>query len=320
VGDYMKTKYRHYSNLLSKNNTKELAFLFKTLSSEAKLDIVLLLRKGNYGVQEIANKLNMQVSSAAYHVKSLQKSNVIEIVRINGIRGVKQECRLLTNKIDVDLAYDQELDSRTTFKYNIPIGSYIDFHAEAKPTCGLASENEIIEIADDPSSFYSIKKTDAQIIWFGNGYLSYKFPSYFIREQNVSEISFEMEICSEAPFYNMNFKSDITIWINEVEVTTYTSPSDFGDRKGKLTPQWWANNLTQYGELKRFTVNNNGTFIDNVLVSDLITLKDLDISSRPFISLKIGNKVNAKNKGGLNLFGNKFGDYDQDITMQIICE
>lgn len=316
----MKTKYRHYSRFLASDNVEELAALFKTLSSKAKLNIVLLLRKGDFGIQEIAQNLDMQVSSAAFHIKSLEKNGIIEVNSTIGKHSVKKVCKLKTNKIDIDLAYDEETDSNTTFTYNIPIGSYIDFHAEANPTCGLANENELIEIADNPSSFYSIKKTDAQIIWFGNGYLTYKFPNYFIIEHEISEISFELEICSEAPFYNMNFKSDITIWINDVEVATYTSPSDFGDRRGKLTPKWWGENFTQYGELKRFTVSTNGVFIDNVLISEDIKLSDLNITEKQFISFKIGNKDDSFFKGGLNLFGSKFGDYEQDITMQIICK
>jgi predicted transcriptional regulator len=316
----MKTKYRHFHTFLEEANTEELANLFKALSSKPKLDIIILLRESEYGIQEIANILGIQVSSAAFHIKTLEQSNIIEIIDTPGIRGRKKVCRLITNKIDIDLACDENIGKLTTFKYNIPIGSYIDFYAEANPTCGLASEKEIIEIADDPSSFYSVKKTEAQIIWFSNGFLSYKFPNYFIREHKVSEISYQLEICSEAPFYNMNFKSDITVWINDVELLTYTSPSDFGNRRGKLTPEWWSNNLSQYGELKRFTVTKNGVFIDNVLVNNNITLDDLSISNKPFISFKIGNKKDAIYRGGLNLFGSKFGDYNQDITMQIIVE
>jgi len=316
----MKTKYRHYANLLNESNKEELAGMFKALSTSTRLDMIMLLRKRNYGIQELAEQLNIQVSSAAFHINVLQKNNIIEVVETTGIRGIKKECRLLTNKLAIDLAYDEERAGNTTFQYNIPIGSYLDFHAEANPTCGLASENEIIEIADDPSSFYSLNKNEAQIIWFSHGFLTYKFPSYFIRELKISEISFQLELCSEAPFYNLNYKSDITVWINDVEVTTYTSPSDFGGRRGKLTPEWWNPNFSQYGELKRFTVNSEGVFIDNIIVSDLVTIEDLDISNKPSISFKIGVKDNAINRGGLNLFGHKFGDYEQDITMQIVCE
>lgn len=46
-------------------------------------------------------------------------------------------------------------------------------------------------------------------------------------------------------------------------------------------------------------------------------LKKLDISARNYISFKIGIKPTAKNIGGINLFGKKFGNYAQNILMVI---
>ncbi len=38
------------------------------------------------------------------------------------------------------------------------------------------------------------------------------------------------------------------------------------------------------------------------------------------ILLRIGNKPDAKYVGGLNLFGRQFGDYSQDIIMNLVYE
>lgn len=43
----------------------------------------------------------------------------------------------------------------------------------------------------------------------------------------------------------------------------------------------------------------------------------LEIKEKPYISLKIGVKADAKNLGGINLFGEKFGDYPQDIIVKL---
>lgn len=48
-----------------------------------------------------------------------------------------------------------------------------------------------------------------------------------------------IEICSEAPNHKDDWPSDITVWINNHEVGTWTSPSDFGGERGVLTPAWW---------------------------------------------------------------------------------
>ena len=43
-----------------------------------------------------------------------------------------------------------------------------------------------------------------------------------------------MELSSEVPGTNANWPSDITLWVNEIEIGTWTSPGDFGDKRGVL--------------------------------------------------------------------------------------
>ena len=59
-----------------------------------------------------------------------------------------------------------------------------------------------------------------------------------------------------------------------------------------------------------------GTFEDGRHVSD-VKITDVHLDNNSFIKLKIGIKENAKNKGGVNLFGKKFGNHDQSIIMKI---
>jgi predicted transcriptional regulator len=65
----------------------------------------------------------------------------------------------------------------------------------------------------------------------------------------ATKLELSMEICSEAPEFALDWPSDITLWINGVEV-------------------------------------------------------------------RLGVKADARNVGGLNLFGRKFGNYGQDILMR----
>ncbi|MNR50665.1 hypothetical protein D3C85_1702180 [compost metagenome] len=51
-------------------------------------------------------------------------------------------------------------------------------------------------------------------------------------------------------------------------------------------------------------------------ISD-VSLKDLQLESRPYLRLRIGVDPTAVHKGGVNLFGREFGDYEQDIKMRI---
>ena len=127
-----------------------------------------------------------------------------------------------------------------------------------------------------------------------------------------------MELCSEAPGYLEVWPSDITVSVNGVEITTYCSPGDFGARRGRITPDYWPNGRTQYGLLKNFAIRRDGCYLDKVLVNPSVCLDDLKLEEKPYISLTIAVKKDARNVGGINLFGEKFGDYEQGIVMRMV--
>jgi predicted transcriptional regulator len=66
-------------------------------------------------------------------------------------------------------------------------------------------------------------------------------------------------------------------------------------------------------------VTRDGSFIDGVAVSD-VSLASLEIAKNTSIVVRLGIKENAKNRGGMNIFGRGFGNYDQGIIMRIECE
>ena len=104
--------------------------------------------------------------------------------------------------------------------------------------------------------------------------------------------------------------------MNGIEVGTWTSPGDYGDKRGVYTPDWWKLKGSQYGKLKTFRVNGTGSFVDGVKISN-VKLSDLDLAAHHSIRLRIGIREDAKHPGGINIFGRGFGNYDQDIVMRI---
>ena len=120
------------------------------------------------------------------------------------------------------------------------------------------------------------------------------------------------------PFFRSELEAeegDITVWINKVEIGTWTCPGDFGDKRGKFTPAWWKLEGSQYGLLKHFSVTNEGSFIDGEKLSD-IKLSDLKIAEHHSIRVQFGVKENAEHLGGMNIFGKGFGNYDQGIVLR----
>jgi predicted transcriptional regulator len=182
------------------------------------------------------------------------------------------------------------------------------------PTCGLVSETGYIGHLDDPSAFYEPERIHAQLLWFRRGYIEYRFPNRIPPDGTTESLEISFEVCSEAPLYHDDWPSDITVWINGREIGTWTCPADFGGEHGVLTPAWWDNSNSQYGLLKVWKLTAQGSYVDGVHVSKT-TLADLDLATGDFVRVRIGIKADARNVGGLNLFGSHFGNYPQDIVL-----
>lgn len=100
---------------------------------------------------------------------------------------------------------------------------------------------------------------------------------------------------------------------------TFTSPGDFGGTRGKFTPKYWPLNCTQFGLLKKLSIHQNGIYFDDLFVNNKFNSGMLDLSDG-VILFEIGIKKNAVHRGGINLFGKNFGNYNQAIVMTIKSE
>lgn len=300
---------------LSQSDEKALNIM-KALSSEWRLRILQILGTESFSVNRLAQQLDIPLSTAGMHVKLLEEADLIHTELEPASRGMQKTCSRRFDRVLLELP-PLEKDEGNYIEISMPIGAYVNY--EADPSCGLATDEKIIGMLDDPSSFLEPERVNAQILWFRDGFVEYLFPSRIPAKTKAKTIQFRMEICSEAPTYNDNWPSDITLWINDLEVGTWTSPADYGGTRGALTPSWWLDVDSQYGQLKRWEVTTIGTFVDGFQISD-VKIGDLNLHTRKSISLKIGVKPNAKNVGGLNLFGQKFGNYPEDIVMRIWTE
>jgi predicted transcriptional regulator len=66
---------------------------------------------------------------------------------------------------------------------------------------------------------------------------------------------------------------------------------------------------------KIIKVDSNGSFIDGIKISD-VTIQDINISNKQW-SFKIAVEKEARNIGGVTLFGSGFGNYNQDILFSL---
>ena len=290
---------------------EKMANVIYALNAQPRRNIMSLLRSSSYSVVELSRLLKLPISTVSFHLNILRKADLVSIVVKKNTRG---NAKIVSRKVDsilLDLISNKQNVKSQHFAQEIPLGSFTDAHVEAG--CGMASEESII-IADDlPGAFFSPERYKAQIIWFSKGYLEYKVPNYMIKDKKLNSITFSMELCSEAPNYRNDWESDITFWINGIEVATYVSPGDFGDRRGRLNPAWWSDFSTQYGIIKNLSITEKGVYLDENLVSTR-NIKSLGIQDGDNIVFRIGIKDNARHQGGINLFGEKFGDFSQGLV------
>jgi predicted transcriptional regulator len=286
------------------------------LSNELRLKILSLLDERSMNVLELSQRLNMPISTVSNSITVLEEADLIRTERQSGVRGVSKLCSRKKDNITIQLAKTakRELES---FFYHMPIGAYSDF--VVTPTCGLLSHERNIGENDNPATFYDPARFQAQLLWFQQGYVEYRFSSHALMEQEAQCLAIAFEACSEAPNYRKDWPSDITVSINGVELGTWCCPGDFGGRQGRCTPEWWLPSSTQYGLLKRWKVMADGCYLDDVRISD-VTLEQLHLTDKPYIAVRIGVKPDAVHQGGINLFGERFGDHNQAIVMRLDCK
>lgn len=301
--------------LLNFDNVDKICDVARALSVPARVEIMKMLNKKSMSVNELAETFHLPISSVALHVNILEEAGLLFCVQQPGIRGSKKVCSRKIDCVQFDFTEFISFDTDDKVIVNMPIGYYTNAEGIA-PSCGIASEYAYIGVDDDPRVFFEPAHYNAQIIWLSKGTLEYKFPNGILKNNFAKKIQFSLELCSEISSYRNVWPSDISVWINGTEVCIYQSSGDFGGRRGKYNPEWWSDTYSQYGSLKAFSVDENGTYIDGIKVSG-VTIDQLNLEQNDYISFKIGVKPDAVNCGGMNIFGEKFGDHQQNIVMRL---
>ncbi|MER8716724.1 transcriptional regulator, partial [Mesorhizobium sp. M1295] len=174
---------------------------------------------------------------------------------------------------------------------SMPIGLYTGFEVTAP--CGLCSPDGIIGLLDVPNTFLDPDRMKAGLLWFTRGFVEYQFPNNAkLANAEITELEVAIELSSEVPGTSADWPSDITLTINGVDVGTWTSPGDFGDKRGVFTPSWWKLKGSQYGKLKNWRIANDGTYVDGLRISET-GLAALDLKSHHSIRVRIGVKDDA---------------------------
>ena len=301
--------------MLHVKNLDEGLEVFKALGSELRINIIKLLQENHeMNMNELATSLGITNGALTSHIKKLEESGIIQVMTERGGHGNQKICKVAVDKIVVDVESEETEEDQNIYNTEVKVGHYSDYNVY--PTCGLATSKAIVGEIDDPRYFSHPDRINAGILWFTKGYIEYMIPNLLPSATKIDQITVSLEISSEAPGINNDWPSDISIFLNDVKIGTWTSPGDYGDVQGIFTPDWWFPNWNQYGLLKMIVINKKGTFVDGLKISD-VTINQFNLDYKSTVRFKFEIEEDAKNIGGITIFGSEFGNYNQDIKVRI---
>jgi predicted transcriptional regulator len=290
--------------------------ILKAFASEARVRILKILHtRGSMNVNEIAQTLDLPQSSVSSNVQLLEEAGLIRTETQRARKGNQKICHTLFDEVLLMFKDDAKPTNANTVEVAMPLGLYTS--CEVSAPCGLCSSEGIIGLLDVPDTFLDPARMNTGLLWFTRGYVEYQFPNNTkLMGGQIATMDLSMELCSEVPGTAADWPSDITVSVNGTDIGTWTSPGDFGDKRGLYTPAWWKLKGSQYGMLKSWRVTETGSFVDGVKISP-VSLKDLDLGKHSSIRVRIEVREDARHPGGINIFGRGFGNYDQDIVLRL---
>ena len=286
--------------------------IFQALSSSLRARMLTLLASSDpLTLKEISDSLQLPASTVNSHMQKLLECQLVYAEPVPSRNSFLYHARA-AGQISID--FSASANPCLEFQTEIPVGQYANFSVTAP--CGLATVSSFLGRIDEPRYFTHPSHHEAEILWFTTGYIEYFLPNYIHRRSLVDSIELSFEIASEAPQYNNDWPSDITFSLNGQQLGVWTSPGDYGDRRGKNNPDWWYPFINQYGLLKTLTINQQGCFLDGERLSD-VTCRDLNLTDQSILRLRMEVKEDAVHPGGLTLFGKFFGDHSQGILVTV---
>ena len=290
----------------------------RALASEERIRILRLIAGQPMNIYEIGRSLNLPFSTVSNHIAILEDAQIIFVATQQGKKRHVKMCSRQLSRLTFYFMDNTKRDRSQAHTIEMPVGHFIEANISAP--CGLYimdkdEEDGVLVAVDTPHEFFTTNRFNAELVWFDHGFVSYNFINS-VHGKTASRLELSFECCSEIVYHRTDWPSDITIKINDEELLTLISPGDFGGRRGRYTPKNFHINSTQYGLLYKIVVDEKGTYLNNLLVQKT-TISDLNLPNAPLIKLSIGIEKNAIHRGGINLFGKHFGDYDQSIILTL---
>lgn len=298
------------------NNLEEARLVFEALSSTTRMKIIELLQQTkSMNMDTLAKTLELTNGALTAHIKKLSECGLVKVKLHTVGHGTQKLCSLGESKLVIDL-----LDKTLLGKYEqleLNIGQYS--HCKINATCGICDKNQPLFEFDVPNYFQYPERFQAELMWYSDGFVTYTFPNPLKDGQKLKELQLSLEVSGEGPGLARNFPTDIDFYNHNRLLGRYTVSGELDEHKGKFTPDWWY--YGQYGEPVTISITETGTCINGLDASDY-KISDVmqDAKEDGFVRFKISCEDHAATKGGITLFGKRFGDFPQGIVMKVFYE
>lgn len=104
---------------------EKLCNICKALSVPDRIDILKLIESKGLSISEISEQLGIPQSSVTFHMKALEKADMISIEERPGMHGTMKLCTRKTDYINIS-AYEKNSDINHYQSCEMPIGAYYD--------------------------------------------------------------------------------------------------------------------------------------------------------------------------------------------------
>jgi len=296
INDWLLSDMALYYQAAGDNETAKIWAIKAVKANPTNLDAIVLLQKLNTGDEKI-----YAAEYLLYNWKPVVKVN--EELLAKSLPIIDNNIKT-TNPIDTPNLATSPLETYT-FKKSLKPGQYIAY--DGPGTIGLPSH--------DQDTF----------LWFKSGSMTWDYPTDIPVNSKIQTVEYTAEISSEAPYANWNWPSNITASINGVEIGTWGIPGDpdaqhgFAKQKNHL-----VSSCSQYGWLTTWIVDGSGTYLEykyrlgdqgKVKISNT-TLNDIKVIPGKDMQIRLTVK-NSATGGGLNIYGDTWGDYGQDPFIEV---
>lgn len=288
--------------------------IFKVLGSEMRMRIVSLLADHpNISLNEMASLLGVTNGALTPHIRKLEEVGVIRITTEHTAGGIRKLCSLAEDHLLFNLIPSEDTRAKQVYETRIRIGHYNDYSVSAG--CGLAGETAIIGPTDDPRVFAYPERVDAKMLWFHDGYVEYRIPNLVPAGNRIVQLTISFEVSSADFGSPDDTLSDIRFYLNDTFLGSWLSFPLMVWSKGIYTPGWWIDQERQHGFLKMMVISQAGVFLDGKKINDADSI--LPEEGAEQLKFRIEARPLEGHKGGVALFGNGFGNYEQDILVRV---